>query len=247
MRRTPVRLAASAALGVVTSVGLAWGQAARPRMQGSMPFTAIGEGMNRGMVARESAFGVQRWSITMSMTLVSGSSNDRSADEFINAAVRKTLSESLRDGTFPAWWGTKPDDRERSKGELWAGSTQAAYGWPLPALWCEWRQVLNGLRQVVGWQGLPIVPAPEGGLDLTPSPSEVSMGADPYRALPWRPVWLGLAGDTVCFGSVWFAVLVLPGARRRFRLRRGLCAACGYDLAGNTMGVCPECGAGATS
>jgi uncharacterized paraquat-inducible protein A len=50
---------------------------------------------------------------------------------------------------------------------------------------------------------------------------------------------------------LWLAALVRAGlsARRGFRqyrgvLRqdRGLCAACGYDLTGNTSGVCPECG-----
>ena len=30
--------------------------------------------------------------------------------------------------------------------------------------------------------------------------------------------------------------------RRRARAARGLCSACGYDLSGNTSGVCPECG-----
>lgn len=30
--------------------------------------------------------------------------------------------------------------------------------------------------------------------------------------------------------------------RRRRRLRRGLCLTCGYSLAGNVSGVCPECG-----
>jgi len=30
--------------------------------------------------------------------------------------------------------------------------------------------------------------------------------------------------------------------RRRIRAWRGLCETCGYDLTGNTSGVCPECG-----
>jgi len=29
--------------------------------------------------------------------------------------------------------------------------------------------------------------------------------------------------------------------RRRHRRKRGLCPSCGYDLTGNTTGVCPEC------
>jgi hypothetical protein len=31
--------------------------------------------------------------------------------------------------------------------------------------------------------------------------------------------------------------------RREWRIRQGRCGRCGYDLTGNTSGVCPECGA----
>ncbi len=34
----------------------------------------------------------------------------------------------------------------------------------------------------------------------------------------------------------------LPFARRRWRLKHGLCVSCGYDLTGNVSGTCPECG-----
>ena len=44
-----------------------------------------------------------------------------------------------------------------------------------------------------------------------------------------------------------FAILPVIAAcrgplRRRRRRRRGLCVQCGYDLTGNTTGVCSECG-----
>lgn len=52
--------------------------------------------------------------------------------------------------------------------------------------------------------------------------------------------------------SLWIVVLVLGfypvvalcrGPVRRFRRRRrGLCVKCGYNLIGNTSGICPECG-----
>jgi hypothetical protein len=49
--------------------------------------------------------------------------------------------------------------------------------------------------------------------------------------------------------ALFLAVPVAAGAvhirRRRRRARRtrtGLCVSCGYSLAGNTSGVCPECG-----
>ena len=33
-----------------------------------------------------------------------------------------------------------------------------------------------------------------------------------------------------------------PGAARRERRAKGLCAACGYSLTGNLSGACPDCG-----
>ena len=48
------------------------------------------------------------------------------------------------------------------------------------------------------------------------------------------------AASVLPVGLAWWFVY-----RRRPRLRRerGLCCRCGYNLAGNTSGVCPECGA----
>ena len=49
---------------------------------------------------------------------------------------------------------------------------------------------------------------------------------------------------------IW-ALAAVPGAplaliwgRSAVRRRRGRCGPCGYDLSGNTSGLCPECGAG---
>lgn len=66
---------------------------------------------------------------------------------------------------------------------------------------------------------------------------------------PWGKV-LVLSG--LAAGAAFLALIVVATyvyARRDFRLqerrhrwRAGLCANCGYDLAGNISGVCPECG-----
>jgi hypothetical protein len=53
-------------------------------------------------------------------------------------------------------------------------------------------------------------------------------------AVPYWPIILVL----LIFPAVW-----LMGYRRSLiRLSRGCCRGCGYDLTGNTSGVCPECG-----
>lgn len=59
--------------------------------------------------------------------------------------------------------------------------------------------------------------------------------------LPLRPVWGGLVGDAAVFGAVWWGVRTAPGARRRWREGRGRCGACGYPRGASE--VCTECGA----
>ena len=39
-----------------------------------------------------------------------------------------------------------------------------------------------------------------------------------------------------------FLLLFAEAWQRRHRVRRGVCVNCGYNLTGNTSGVCPECG-----
>jgi hypothetical protein len=52
----------------------------------------------------------------------------------------------------------------------------------------------------------------------------------------WMPFTLFAAYPVVVFGRV------LWKRTPAWRRRHGLCARCGYDLRGNTSGVCPECG-----
>lgn len=63
--------------------------------------------------------------------------------------------------------------------------------------------------------------------------------------LPGIPVgirWLPLLGDLGIFGAASWLALVWPlELRRRRRIERGECAACGHTLAG--AAICPECGA----
>lgn len=58
-----------------------------------------------------------------------------------------------------------------------------------------------------------------------------------------RVWWTGLVVDLVFWGFLGRALVGRGFAMRdRRRLRRGACVACGYSLAGNTSGTCPECG-----
>jgi hypothetical protein len=60
---------------------------------------------------------------------------------------------------------------------------------------------------------------------------------------PWRGVLRAGLWLLMC-GFLAFAVLRQRGAARsRECAESGCCGGCGYDLTGNTSGVCPECGA----
>ena len=56
--------------------------------------------------------------------------------------------------------------------------------------------------------------------------------------------WIAAAIVNTAFGLVGMHLIYRELVRDQLAHRnaRGLCLACGYDLTGNTSGVCPECG-----
>jgi hypothetical protein len=62
--------------------------------------------------------------------------------------------------------------------------------------------------------------------------------------LEFRILWMGAAADVLVFGTaLWGIGAGCSWARRSRRIRRGLCAACGYDRRGLAGPMaCPECG-----
>lgn len=66
------------------------------------------------------------------------------------------------------------------------------------------------------------------------------------RLLGYCPIFPGFAINTIFYAGVLWMVFAFPFVmRRRLRMRRGECAACGYSLRENTSAKCPECGASA--
>ena len=123
-----------------------------------------------------------------------------------------------RTGFYAGWW--------------------VACGWPLPALrWTEGTLAVGGrlVEERIAWA----LPVPSW---LPPGWRDFELGARPRRRLPLEPVWPGAAVNTLMYAAAVCVTVFGPRAlRRRMRIRRGLCASCGYDLAGS-IAVCPECG-----
>ncbi|XVJ60842.1 MAG: hypothetical protein HEQ23_16200 [Tepidisphaera sp.] len=86
--------------------------------------------------------------------------------------------------------------------------------------------------------------------------SASTTGTDPIRGgvligdplnpgvLALTPMWTGLVGNTLLFGSAsWVAARVPAALRRYLRRRSGRCENCGYARDGLSAGSpCPECG-----
>jgi hypothetical protein len=61
------------------------------------------------------------------------------------------------------------------------------------------------------------------------------------RMLPLRPIWPGFAINTVFYAGILWLLFAAPFALRRWRrIKRGLCARCGYPWGAGA--VCSECG-----
>ncbi len=109
----------------------------------------------------------------------------------------------------------------------------AAVGWPMRLLWVGRQQdEFESRMRTVPWQGER---RPAGSPGFTVIEGNWPLGV----------IWTGQA---LC-AAMWLAVVAaFPlgfSMRRRWRLRRNQCIACGYRLKGNTTGVCPECGVAA--
>lgn len=114
------------------------------------------------------------------------------------------------------------------------GQEVRAYGFPLPALQSE--NNMSDVR-VEPWTW-------RRGIWYAPWEPEFSLRPS---ALPLVPCWPGVLVDTMFYASI--ALLARPafkGLRGRSRRRRGLCAACAYQV-GHAGGACSECGTVARS
>ena len=122
-----------------------------------------------------------------------------------------------------------------------------ATGWPFRAFrgdhWIRWSPPpAPAFPQVtLDSSGTPV--ATQVPMERSDSLWHVSDTPSGPWALPYAPMWAGLAADLLAFGTFWLLVLSFSGLRRTLRRRRGLCTRCAYALKGLAPGSpCPECG-----
>ena len=103
-------------------------------------------------------------------------------------------------------------------------------GWPVRSLQSE---VLYQDKRI----GNPIVEWNSSVL----APDFIGPKSVGRRQLPLRVLFPGFAINTIFYAAILWLLCAAPGfVRRRIRIRRGRCAACGYPI--GTSAVCTECG-----
>ena len=111
-----------------------------------------------------------------------------------------------------------------------------AHGWPLPALYYT-EAIFSGNV----WQAAQT--ELDGGFKIPRQRKTVWSRTPSEVVLPWRPVWAGIAINSAWWGMLWGVLVLIPaGVRRTIWGWRGRCPKCGYDLRGQAIEGCPECG-----
>ena len=232
MRPWSVRILVCLALGLLTTVAIAWAASLQTRA-GSIvrdgmtwrrrdPAQREGEGWLRAHLMYKPAWRCGVGQAVPPLGYESWTPTPRTPEQAIGGHAR-TLTLPWLNGQRP--WPAP------LKGDI---VYLDEYGWPFLALYT---------RRF----GMLATDPGEKLLDLRSVPWFARRPLGDLGGLPIGIVWPGLVANTAIWSLPWAPLILAVPLRRYFRLRRGLCPACGYDLAGNTTGVCPECGAKAAS
>ena len=233
-RRTFGRAAVCLALGLVTTVAVAWLAVAIP-IEGPSVTKQVGL-RSRNPARAEGQGDVQVFRFERAGLVFFRSGTTPAMPKIVQV---KTTPEEI----VPHWavsavlpWGQSqtpwPADQAFDLRAL------DGRGWPMVALasayvWVPDSAAPSGKRPVA-CDGIPT------------GDRKVRKGQGGWQypvVLPCRPIPLGLIADTLFYASLWATLLFAPGfVRRRVRRRRNHCPRCNYSLAGIASSACPECG-----
>ena len=137
------------------------------------------------------------------------------------------LNAALSSAGLPSWVKAK------RRGFLVA-QLYEAHGWPSVALSSAMFLDVDTYKITIVDRAITLGGPPRGKwLLIGPLP----------RVLPYGVIWPGFAINTAFYAMiVWMLWLSPFVVRRVIRRKRGHCIKCGYDLCGDFVGGCPECG-----
>jgi hypothetical protein len=217
-RAVVIRLVVACGLGVLSTVGVAWGFAVwskwdDPRI-GLAVLAPRGSGISSVSVS-------QVWQTATLFRTVSTVGNFTEGP--VNPPTFRDV-EVLDEGDVDTGWGAaRRAIVDRDDAEMVV--MEEARGWPWLCLYL-WRDYPNKRS---------------GGAFLRIRGDDI-WGSD-ATVLPSMPIWRGVVLNTGLYGVVWAAPLfawpALVGLNRR---RRGRCPKCSYELRGDLAAGCPECG-----
>lgn len=226
---------AAAFLGVMTTFAVAWGGAYFEVSYRGTQYTdtLVFDGFTTHYFMTH-GYTITRVGVTWRGDAKFASSNP----SWIDVRTKRELAHA------PAWsqaWLEKRPERPAGTWGNWAHEAtlnEMAAGWPMRALVCECDEPTQDPVSK-----LAVYPASRGGLTL---PCHVVKdGATIFlpRGLPYRPLWVGFAVNTMLYSALWALPVCAGPIRRAWRLRQGRCIVCNYDRRGLAAGArCPECG-----
>jgi hypothetical protein len=136
-------------------------------------------------------------------------------------------------GSAESW--SHQHNRVWNKDDIGFAVVEDARGFPFLCLWNEWQlQPDNSLTAAGGITLEDRIPV------ATTLPPALLV-----RALPYRPIWTGLAANIAFYGLLFYLVVrTWKGLRGWKRFNLGLCPSCAYDLRHDYSRGCSECGRG---
>ena len=139
-------------------------------------------------------------------------------------------------------WGMRRVGLPEGMESLGGWGIDDARGFPFLSQWCSWSQQIPRPTTSVNLGQAPVYGL-VGGFAISDHPSTSLLTADALRALPYYPIWSGLALNTAFYALLFFIVVRTAKAfTRSHRHARGLCPRCKYDREFDYRMPCPECG-----
>jgi hypothetical protein len=143
------------------------------------------------------------------------------------------LSDPPPEEVLPAW-GTMGAGGVLGDQNQWYDVHHVeGFGWPMLAMACVYGPGASRGTTVRA----------RLGIETSQTRMVDSNGATYVKTLPVVPIWPGFVFNAVAFAiAFWMSMFAPFIIRRNLRCRRGYCIQCGYDLRGQYVAGCPECG-----